>query len=96
MISATPCTRSPTTRTASSASLSPPLLDVHKHTLTSSTRAHRLWDLRNVRTTLSDRDLKKQHLNGLARSKVVQTMFRGRGELDLLEMAHFSRLSIRG
>ncbi|GAA5856057.1 hypothetical protein JCM9279_006490 [Rhodotorula babjevae] len=56
----------------------------------------KLWDLRNVRTTLSDRDLKKQHLNGLARSKVVQTMFRGRGELDLLEMAHFSRLSIRG
>ncbi|KPV74801.1 uncharacterized protein RHOBADRAFT_66488 [Rhodotorula graminis WP1] len=56
----------------------------------------KLWDLRNVRTTLSNRDLKKQHLNGLARSKVVQTMFRGRGELDLLEMAHFSRLSIRG
>lgn len=58
--------------------------------------SNRLWDLRNVRSTLLDRDLKKQHLNGLARSKVVQTVFRGRGELDLLEVAHFSRLSIRG
>ncbi|BGP40457.1 hypothetical protein JCM10450v2_004439 [Rhodotorula kratochvilovae] len=56
----------------------------------------KLWDLRNVRETLSDRDLKKQHLPSLGRSKVVQTAFRGRGELCLMEMAHFSRLSIRG
>lgn len=56
----------------------------------------RLWDLRNARTAMTDRDLKRQSLSGVARSKVVQTTFRGRSELCLMEISHFSRLSIRG
>ncbi|GAA6001488.1 uncharacterized protein JCM10292_006278 [Rhodotorula paludigena] len=56
----------------------------------------KLWDLRNARTAMTDRDLKRQSLSGVARSKVVQTTFRGRSELCLMEISHFSRLSIRG
>ncbi|GAA5865666.1 hypothetical protein JCM1840_003211 [Sporobolomyces johnsonii] len=51
----------------------------------------KMWDLRNLRT-----QLKKQDLGGLGRSKGVQASFRGRSELCLMEMSHFTRVTIRG
>ncbi|GAA6008192.1 hypothetical protein JCM11491_001924 [Sporobolomyces phaffii] len=52
----------------------------------------KLWDLRQLKSEI----VKKQDLAGLGRSKVVQATFRGRNELCLMELAHFTRLSIKG
>lgn len=52
----------------------------------------KMWDLRQVKTEI----VKKQDLAGLGRSKVVQASFKGRNELCLMELAHFTRLSIKG
>ncbi|GAA6060013.1 hypothetical protein JCM10212_001171 [Sporobolomyces blumeae] len=53
----------------------------------------KLWDLRHLRSAIP---IKKQDLGGLGRSKVVQASFRGRNELCLMELSHFTRLSIKG
>ncbi|GAA5962192.1 hypothetical protein JCM21900_002305 [Sporobolomyces salmonicolor] len=51
----------------------------------------KMWDLRSPRT-----QVKKQDLSGLGRSKGVQATFRGRSELCLMEMSHFTRVTIKG
>ncbi|GAA5999963.1 hypothetical protein JCM10207_005992 [Rhodosporidiobolus poonsookiae] len=69
----------------------------------------KLWDLRNVRASSatsgdssfsvppSSSSLKKQHLPGLGRSRVVQTLFGGGGtELCFMEQQGFTRVGIRG
>ncbi|GAA5925497.1 uncharacterized protein JCM15063_005040 [Sporobolomyces koalae] len=52
----------------------------------------KMWDLRHLKNEI----VKKQDLAGLGRSKVVQASFRNRSELCLMELSHFSRLSIKG
>jgi len=52
----------------------------------------KLWDLRQLKSEI----VKKQDLGGLGRSKVVQCSFRGREELCLMELGHFTRLSLKG
>lgn len=52
----------------------------------------KLWDLRQLKSEI----VKKQDLGGLGRSKVVQCSFRGREELCLMELSHFTRLSLKG
>jgi len=56
----------------------------------------KLWDLRQIRSGSGNGIVKKQDLVGLGRSKVVQASFKGRNELCLMELAHFTRLSIKG
>ena len=54
----------------------------------------KMWDLRQIKANTPI--VKKQDLGGLGRSKVVQASFKGRNELCLMELAHFTRLSIKG
>ncbi|GAA5948116.1 hypothetical protein JCM3765_007117 [Sporobolomyces pararoseus] len=55
----------------------------------------KMWDLRHMQAAINA-VVKKQDLGGLGRSKVVQASFKGRNELCLMELAHFTRLNIKG